>query len=166
MNKTIALILRSIVLILLQVIILNNINFLGYINPQLYILALLLFPFGSNKSVYLIYAFFLGLTLDMFGDSGGVHTAACLTVAYVRSFVLQFSFGVSYEYNNIKLNDVSLSERLIYITTLTLIHHLVLFSLEVFSANEIVYILQKTVITGCLTIVLSLCSIIIFSRPK
>ncbi|MCJ7757879.1 MAG: rod shape-determining protein MreD, partial [Gillisia sp.] len=42
---------RFILLILFQVLLLNNINFLGYINPYLYVLFLILYPFNTPQSL-------------------------------------------------------------------------------------------------------------------
>ena len=67
---------RFIVLVLTQVLILNHINLFGYVNPYLYILFIILYPLTGNKSLLIALGFILGLTMDMFGDSGGIHAAA------------------------------------------------------------------------------------------
>ncbi|WP_299685034.1 rod shape-determining protein MreD [uncultured Dokdonia sp.] len=157
---------RFISLILAQVLIFNNIDFMGYINPYPYILFVLVFPFNANRSLYLVIAFLTGLTIDMFGNSGGIHAAASLVIAYIRPIVLRLTFGVSYEYNAIKLPNVTFYERLIYISSLVLIHHLVLFSLEVFNITNIIYILKKTLFTGIFTSILCLMFNILFSSRQ
>ena len=73
---------RFFFLILLQVLLLNNINFLGYVNPYLYVLFLILFPFNGNQTLFLLLSFLLGLGIDLFEDSGGINAAACLAVGY------------------------------------------------------------------------------------
>ncbi|WP_151672270.1 rod shape-determining protein MreD [Patiriisocius marinus] len=156
--------LRFLGLLLLQVLVLNNINFLGYINPYLYILFILIFPFTGNKSLLIGLSFLLGLSIDFFSDSGGVHAAASVFIAYLRPFLLKFSFGVSYEYNAIKLSKVTFSERLIYISLMVILHHLVLFSLEIFSVSRILLILKSTLFSGIFSIILILCSLVLFSR--
>ncbi len=101
--------------------------------------------------------------MDMFGNSGGIHAAACLFLAYLRPIILQFAFGVSYEYNAIKLSKVGFYERFIFISILVLIHHFVLFALEVFNISNILYTLNKTLVTSIFTIVLCLTFNILFS---
>lgn len=147
----------------LQIYIFNNVNLFGYINPYPYILFLLVFPFTANRALYIFIAFLTGLTMDMFGNSGGIHAAACLFLAYFRPVALRFSFGVSYEYNSIKLSKVSFYERFIFIAMMVLIHHLILFLLEVFNINNILYTLNKTLITSAFTIILCLTINILFS---
>ncbi len=167
MNKNILIpITQFVLLVLAQVIIFNNINFLGYLNPYPYILFLLLFPFTSNRSLYIIIAFVTGIIMDMFGDSGGIHTAACLTLAYFRPVALRFAFGVSYEYNAIRISQASLYERFVYITIMVFIHHLALFFLEVFNISSILYILQKTLFTSIFTILLCILFTILFGDQK
>ncbi|WP_299212292.1 rod shape-determining protein MreD [uncultured Dokdonia sp.] len=157
---------RFIILLLAQVLVFNNIDFMGYITPYPYMLFILVFPFNANRSLYLCIAFLTGLTLDMFSNSGGMHAAACLTIAYFRPVALRLTFGVSYEYNAIKLPNVTFYERLVYISSLVFVHHLVLFSLEVFNISNILYILKKTLFTGIFTSILCLLFNILFSNRK
>lgn len=157
---------RFIVLVLLQVLVLNHINFLGYINPYLYILFVLLFPFTGNRTLLIFLGFLLGLTIDMFSDSGGVHAAATVFIAYIRPVLLKFSFGISYEYNVIKLNQAPINERLIYISTMVVIHHLFLFSLEIFNISHILLILKSTLFSSIFSILLIFCALILWGRKN
>lgn len=158
--------LRFVALMIAQIYIFNNVNLFGYINPYPYVLFLLVFPFTSNRALYICIAFLTGLTMDMFGNSGGIHAAACLFLAYFRPVALQFAFGVSYEYNAIKLSKVSFYERFIFITIMVLIHHLILFLLEVFNISNILYTLNKTLVTSIFTITLCLTFNILFSAKN
>ncbi len=159
-------ILRFIFLVLLQVIVLNHINFLGYVNPYLYVLFILIFPLSGNKSLLIILSFLLGLSVDIFSDSGGIHAAASVFVAYIRPVILKFSFGVSYEYNMVKINKVPLAERMTYITSIVLLHHLVLFSLEIFSLSHILLLVKSTLFSGIFSIILIVCTLLLFSRER
>ncbi|CAN5398334.1 rod shape-determining protein MreD [soil metagenome] len=166
MTNTIILnIIRFIFLVLLQVLILNNINFLGYINPYLYVLFLVVYPFNTPQSLFLITAFILGLTIDTFEDSGGINAAACVVVAFVRPVFLRFSFGVSYDYQTVKLSNTPYGARIGYITFIVFLHHFVLFSLEMFDISHIFLILKKTIFTGIFTTLLILISLTLF-KPK
>ncbi|MBY0486035.1 MAG: rod shape-determining protein MreD, partial [Flavobacteriaceae bacterium] len=124
---------RFILLLAAQVVIFNNFNFMGYINPFPYILFIILFPVNGNKYALLGASFLLGITMDLFCNSGGVHAAACLLLAFVRPSLFKFSFGLSYEYQTVRLNDVLTPERFSFIFLSVVIHHLTLFVLEVFT---------------------------------
>ena len=102
---------RFISLFLLQIIIFNNINLFGFVSPFPYVLFIILFPVNGNKSALLISSFLLGLLLDIFSNSGGIHTTASILLAYFRPSIFKFAFGVSYEYQTIKLNDTLTPER-------------------------------------------------------
>ncbi len=163
-NETLLNIWRFIALIILQVLLLNNINLAGYINPYIYILFILLFPLDGNKGLLIFLSFLLGLSVDIFEDSGGVHAAACVVIAYIRPWVLKYSFGVSYEYNSVKLDKAAPTERFTYLASLIFLHHLVMFILEIFSFNHIQLLLKSTLFSGVFTLVLIYATLILFSK--
>lgn len=167
MNNSITLnIARFIVLVLTQVLIFNNIDFMGYIDPYPYILFIILYPIKNNRSLFIFLGFLLGLTVDMFCDSGGVHAAASVSIAFIRPAALKFSFGALYEHQTVKFATADFFSNLTYIFILSVIHHLILFSLEVFNTSEIILILKKALFSSIFTIILCILIIIIFSRRK
>jgi len=151
---------RFILLLAAQILIFNNMNFLGYINPYPYILFIILYPVNGNKTALLLSSFVLGIIMDMFCNSGGVHAAACVLLAYYRPLIFKFSFGLSYEYQTVKLNDVLTPERFSFILIAVVIHHFTLFLLEVFRLNFLWEIFLKTLLSTLFTILL--CIIIIY----
>ena len=112
MNNSILNSIRFLVFLSLQVLIFNNINLFGYLNPYPYVLFILLYPVNSNKSVLLLGSFALGILLDMFCNSGGIHTTASLILAFIRPTLFKFSFGLSYEYQTVKIADKISPERI------------------------------------------------------
>ena len=151
---------RFLLLLAVQIIVFNNMNFLGYISPFPYILFIILYPVNSNKSGLLLASFFLGLIMDMFSNSGGIHTTACLVLAYYRPYLFRFSFGLSYEYQTVKLNDVLTPERFSFILLSVVIHHFVLFVLEAFKVSFFLDVLFRTLLSTLFTIII--CIIIIY----
>lgn len=157
---------RFILLVLLQVLLLNNINFLGYVNPYLYVLFLVVYPFNTPQSLFLVIAFLLGLTIDTFEDSGGINAAACLVIAFIRPVFLRFSFGVSYDYQTVKLTNTPYGARVGYVMILVFIHHFILFTLEMFDFSHIFLILKKTLFSGIFTTLLILISLTLFKTRR
>lgn len=153
-------------LLLAQIALFNNINLFGYLNPYPYILFILLYPVNSNRSSLLLASFFLGLTLDFFANSGGVHATACLILAYVRPFFFKFSFGLSYEYQTIKINERLSPERFTFITIAIITHHLILFLLEFFKFIFIIEILKRTILTTLFTLLVTIIIIYLFKPNK
>ena len=153
---------RFIVLLLIQVLLLSHVNFLGNINPYPYILFVLLFPVKNNRLIFILLSFLLGLLIDMFLDSGGIHAAATVTIAFIRPAALKFSFGAVYEHNAIKFGNVDIGPRITYITILVLIHHFILFLLEIFNFSKIFLVLKNTLFSSIFTILLCVLITIIF----
>jgi len=159
-------IIRFIVLVLIQVLVLNNINFLGYINPYIYILFIILYPIKNNRLLFIFLSFLLGLAVDLFLDSGGIHAAACVTIAYIRPVILKSVFGAIYDHQTIKFSSTDFGQRLAYFSILILIHHLILFSLEIFNTLKIILILKKSLFSSIFTILLCILITILFSRKN
>ncbi len=165
-SATLNITLRFIVLALVQVLVLNHINFLGYINPYLYILFIILFPINNNRILFLFLSFLLGLVIDIFSDSGGVHAAACVSIAYIRPVILKFSFGSLYDHQTIKFGNMEFGSLLGYISILTIIHHFILFFLEIFNISKIMLTLQKTLFSSIFTILLCIIIIFLFNKKE
>ena len=159
-------IVRFILLLAAQVIIFNNINFNGYINPYPYILFIILYPVNANRSGLLVVSFFLGIIMDMFCNSGGVHAAACLVLAYFRPYIFKFSFGLSYEYQTVRLNDVLTPERFSFILISVAIHHVTLFLLEIFRLNYLWDVVVRTLFSTIFSIVVCIILIYIFKPNR
>lgn len=155
---------RFILLVLTQVLLLNHIDFLGFINPYIYILFIIIFPFTGNKSLLIFLSFLLGLSIDFFGDSGGIHAAASVFIAFIRPVILKYSFGVSYEYNTIKISNTDFIKQLIYVSSMVLFHHIILFSLEIFNIDHVILFIKSTLFSSIFSIIIILSAITIFSK--
>jgi rod shape-determining protein MreD len=121
-------------LILLQVLILNNIQFSGFVNPYVYIMIVLLLPSEIPAWLLLIISFFTGLIIDLFSGSPGMHASATLVAGFIRPLVLRFiSPRDGYE-SGTALSMAAYGFRwfLIYAAIIVIIHHTVLFFIEVF----------------------------------
>ena len=160
MNSALGNVARFVLLLTAQVLIFNRIDLFGFINPFPYILFITLYPVNGNKTGLIVASFFLGLLMDMFWNSGGVHAAACVVLAYYRPSIFKFSFGLSYEYQTVKLNDILTPERFSFILIAVVIHHAILFFLEIFKISFLWDILVRTVLSTIFTI--TSCIIIIY----
>ena len=124
-------------LILIQVLILNQVQFSGFVNPYIYILFILLLPLSTPRYLMLILAFIIGLTIDVFSNSPGLHSAASVFIAYLRPLVIRFISNREEDRNDYPgLLQNKFSWFLSYVSILVFLHHLVLFNLEVFSFSN------------------------------
>ena len=130
---------RFALLVFLQLFVLNNIQFSGFVNPYLYVLFILLLPFEVSGWFMLILAFILGLVIDISSATIGYHTAATVFMAYFRFHLLQFIVPRDgYESGMTPtLQSLGFSWFFKYVSILTLAHHLVLFWVESFSLSDL-----------------------------
>ncbi len=157
---------RFVFLILLQVWVLNNIQFSGYINPYLYVLFILLLPFETQGWLVLIISFFLGLSVDMFTDTIGMHASASVFMGFIRSFVLQsIAPRDGYETGTFpRIYYYGFVWFLKYTLLLVFLHHLFLFTVQVFNFNTYHLVLVRTILSTLFTSVLILLSQYIIFR--
>lgn len=153
-------IIRFIVLVLLQVLIFSNIELNGYINPYIYILFILLMPFDTQGWLLLISGFFLGLAVDLFYLTPGMHASASVFTAFLRPYVLQYiSPRDDYESGTKpRVYYYGLIWFAKYSAILVFSHHFFLFTIEIFRITEIHIILVKTLISSLITTIILLIS--------
>ena len=146
--------LRFIALILLQVLLLNNIQFSGYINPFLYVMFILMLPIETPTWLVISLGFVCGITMDVFSDTAGLHAAATTAMAYVRSYILKlFAPRDGYEFGmKPTLYSLGTTWFAYYSSILVVSHHLLLFTLEIFRFNEMGFIIGKTIISSFFTL--------------
>ena len=94
-------------LLFLQSFLLNNINLFGFINPNLYLLFIIIYRLDGNPTLLIIIGFVMGLLLDLLTQGSGGHTIATLTIAFLRLSIIKFSFGVNYDVPMGMIKEVS-----------------------------------------------------------
>ncbi|MFT7251179.1 MAG: rod shape-determining protein MreD [Flavobacterium sp.] len=160
MNSSLLLnIFRFFILIALQVLVFNNIKLFGYLDPFPYVLFIILYPVNSNRSLFLFISFLLGLSLDMFGDTGGIHATACLILAYIRPSIFRFSFGLSYEYQTIKITEKISYDRISFIVLSVFAHHFLIYMLELLRFGLILDIFLRTLLNTVFTTIVCVLTI-------
>ena len=82
----------SLVLLLVQVVVLNRICLFGIAVPFAFIYIILRLPLTLSKECIFTIAFLIGLMVDVFSDTGGMHTLGCLSIAALRRPVLHLYF--------------------------------------------------------------------------
>jgi rod shape-determining protein MreD len=154
-------------LILLQVLVLNNIQFSGYINPYLYILYILMLPIQTPGWIVLSSSFLLGISIDMFSNTLGLHASACVFTSFIRPGIINllspkeaFEAGA---YPGIK--NFSLKWFLSYSVILVIIHHSIIFFLEMFSFRDVIHTLLSVTASSAATLLLIIIGQYMFYKP-
>lgn len=159
---------RFILVVLLQVLVLNNIELNGYLNPFLYVFFILMLPFQTPNWLVLVLSFLIGISIDMFSDTGGLHAAATVLMGFLREPVLKlisprdgydtaqhptiYQFGIGWFFS--------------YAGMLTLIHHFCLFYMETFHITEFFSTFFRVFFSSLFTLMLIFISQFFFSNSK
>jgi rod shape-determining protein MreD len=144
-----------IVLILLQVLFFDNIQFSGYINPYVYILLILLLPVEIPAWLLLLISFFTGLIVDFFSGSSGMHAAASVFAGFARPFVLRIiSPHDGYEPGAVpSMAAYGLRWFFLYTLIIVLMHHFALFYLEVFKFTDFFRTMLRVLLSSVFSII-------------
>jgi hypothetical protein len=137
------------------VLILNHVNFSGYVNPYLYIIFILSLPFDIPKWALLSLAFFLGLSVDIFSGVMGLHTAAVVFMAFCRPGVLKLvsTKDMTEKGGSPSIQQLGFNWFFSYSFILVFIHHLIYFYLEVFHFSGFFYTLLRVILSLIVTLI-------------
>ena len=153
-------------LLFLQSFLLNNINLFGFINPNLYLLFIIIYRLDGNPTLLIIIGFVMGLLLDLLTQGSGGHTIATLTIAFLRLPIIKFSFGVNYDVPMGMIKGSLLRQRLLYFMLMVVIHHLILYSIVYFSFDNTITILKNTLFTSFFTFIMVYISLGLFREKN
>ena len=79
---------------------------------------------------------------------------------------MRFVFGVNYEFQSFKLGNATRVQQFTFLALLIVVHHLVYFTVEIFSFANLLLILKKVFSIGLATLVLCLLFSSLFSVSK
>lgn len=163
-------ILRFALLILLQVLIVNQLPLLGWGPPFvafLYPLFIILLPIRTPTSYALVFAFFLGLIMDAFMNTGGIHAFVCVLIAFFRKGALRFFLPEKIEEYGLMTPSPQLMTWqlfLVYTGILSFLHALVYSLIEVWSSTSFLYALEKISLTFVGSMVMIIIYMLLFGR--
>lgn len=150
-------IISFILLVLVQVLALNNIQFLGYINPYIYILFILSLPVRLPQWVTLLLGFVLGLTIDTFSNTMGTHAFATVLIAFLRNGIIKLFTSIEEGNNPVpSFYTFGVGAYVKYVILMTLVHHTTLFFLEAFSFSLFWVVFFKVILSSIVTILIIL----------
>jgi len=143
-------------LVILQVLILNNIELSGFINPYFYILFILLLPFETPKWLLLVSSFALGFSIDLFSHTLGMHAFACVFVAYLRPYLLKvIAPREGYDAGTTPgVRYFGLDWFMKYAIIIVFAHHFTLFFIETFKFHQFFSTLFRVILSSIFTLII------------
>lgn len=162
---------RFVILLLVQAFVLNNVSFGSwspYVNGFLYVLFVMLLPYEFPRALQLVLSFALGLCLDAFTDTYGIHASALTLVAFVRPAILNMLASKDeYEFRSRPILPVmGFSWYFSYTFLMTFVHHFWVYLIDDFRFTHLHITLLKTVCSVFFTTLLIFLVQYIFYQPK
>jgi len=138
--------------VLLQVLFLNRINLFGYVTPLFYIWMIARFDSSMSRTSILLWAFFLGLSIDIFSGTPGLNAAAATLVAMFQPGIVKLF--VPLDRHDVLLPcSASMGGRQFagYLLLITALHHTVYFILLSIPLGDWTVLVLKVVFSTLLT---------------
>lgn len=138
-----------VICVVLQVLMFDRIYMSGYLNIYFYVLFILLLPVRTPAITGMGLAFLLGLSIDMFSNTPGMHTSASVLVAFIRPSLLKLlSPADGYEAGmEARVSILGPSWFIRYSLILILAHHTWLLYLEAFNFSLFFFTLLKVLLS-------------------
>jgi hypothetical protein len=159
---------RLALFILVQVYVLNKLPHLHrFVIPYIYFLFILWLPFSINRFGLLIIGFLTGLLLDYFTMTPGLHTAACVLIAYARPFVINLLIPKDpseFNYSEPSPRALGWAPYTVYILSLTFLHHTYLTLLQLLQFGNVLDFLIKVGATTGISMLLIFTVELLFPR--
>ena len=148
-----------VVLVLVQVLVLNNIHFLRIATPFLYLYFILKLPVGISSIYTVFFSFLMGLIIDTFSNTPGMHAAACTFVGFIRLWLIQLFMGKELPEDMIpSYKTFGYVGFLRYALIFVVIHHIALFAVESLTFFDPLFLVVR--------ILASASSIMAYSAPQ
>lgn len=136
-------ILLSLVLCLAQALVFNHIHLLGVATPLLHTLAVLRFRRGTPRWLLLVWAFLMGLVIDVFENTPGVTAASLTLLALLQPMLLEL-FVPRDSVDDLRPSVATLgwAKQCYFSALLLLVYTVVFFTLEMFTFFDWLYWLE------------------------
>ncbi len=151
---------RFFIIFFIQVFILSKVPPLHqFIVPYFYFILILWLPFRTSRTSLLFYGFVLGMIVDMFYKTPGLHTAASLLIAFMRPYIINLLLPKEVtewgddEPSRFSMGALPYST---YILFLTLLHNGYLILLEWIQFGSFLYFIGKLIGTSVVSLLLIL----------
>lgn len=148
---------RLIVVLLLQFLILNRLQFLGVCHPMVYVMCLMMFPLQLNPKVDMLIGALVGLVADMFFCSPGIHIAACVAVMGCRrSIIRRLIMEPERIKGELDLHTLGTESFIQYSLALVILHHTMVFVLNAWSWHMAGWTILEILVSSIISFLLIL----------
>lgn len=161
-------VLLFVLLVLVQALICNNVLLFGVAIPFVFIYFVLVLPINTNTNMLLSLAFLIGFLVDLFSDTLGLNSLACLLLAVLKKPVFYSYVPREDKYISIVpcISSLGWWVYLKYTLSLSAIFCFLVFGIELLSFASIGSIALMAVSSTVLTVLLLMAIDALFSKDK
>ncbi|MDR2293344.1 MAG: hypothetical protein LBE11_07730 [Prevotellaceae bacterium] len=156
-------------LVLLQEFLFNNIQFIHFLSPYIYIFLILILPFNMHPASVVLVSFGLGLSVDIISAGIlGAHAAACTAAAFCRNFIIKITIP-RVEYESISTStaiQIKLKVFVLYAFLFVFLHHFILFLLEILSLDNFIFTFARILISSIISTIFIILIKILFNKES
>lgn len=141
-----------VLLLFMQVLLLDNLHWLGLVHPFVYIWAILLLPIELPRWLQMVIGAAIGMVMDLFTHASGMHMAGCVMIAYLRPLLVAgYVQDIERMKGSITVNAIGMSNYLRLLAMLVVVHHTMIFMLDAFTFRHFGLTLLQILLSGILS---------------
>ena len=144
---------RLLLIFVLQVLLFDHLHIGSWGIVMMYILFLINLPIRIPRWAEMLIGLFVGIMMDVWHSSLGIHIAACVALSFVRPLLLTNAVqDIERIKDNISVQTIGRIEYTKCAVILTIMHHFIVFSLETWNIQFWWIVILQTLISSAMTL--------------
>lgn len=144
---------RLLLVFALQVLLFDHLHIGSLGVLMIYILFLINLPVRTPRWAEMLIGFGVGMLMDIWHSSLGIHIAACVALTFVRPILLTNTIqDVERIKDNLSIQNIGPADYTKCAVLLTILHHFIVLSLEMWNIHLWWMVLLQTLISSAMTL--------------
>lgn len=144
---------RLLLVFALQVLLFDHLHIGSLGIVMMYILFLINLPTRTPRWAEMLIGVGVGMMMDIWHSSLGIHMAACVALTFVRPILLTNAIqDIERIKDNLSIKNIGPAEYTKCAVLLTVLHHFIVFSLEMWSIHMWWMVLLQTLVSSAMTL--------------
>ena len=158
-------ILSILFLLFLQIVLVSNFVLFDVSFCYIYVAAVLFLPMDWKPIPLMATSFAIGILVDSFFDSTGIHAGACVLIAYLRPWIMKWMTPIQSYDNIVSYRELSLRWVFGFSFTQIIFHHFYLFWVDSSSLGSFGMMLVKIIASSIFTTIAIMLYRMLFFSP-
>ena len=144
---------RLLLIFVLQVLLFDHLHIGSWGIVMMYILFLINLPIRIPRWAEMLIGLLVGIMMDVWHSSLGIHIAACVALSFLRPLLLNNAIqDIERIKDNISVQTIGRIEYTKCAVVLTVLHHFIVFSLETWNIQFWWIVILQTLISSAMTL--------------